>query len=91
MSNQINHRRGHGRIQGNGPRYENGCPEKGCNSTHVARGRKKYKKRRNRISRRDAKAMTRNRMTEAELALIEYELGWIPGDLGPGIRKPEDR
>lgn len=43
MSNHANHRRGHGRIQGNGPRWENRNPEAGCNSTHVARARKKWK------------------------------------------------
>lgn len=43
MSNQKNHRRGHGRIQGNGPRYENANPEAGCNSTHVAKSRKEWR------------------------------------------------
>jgi hypothetical protein len=43
MSSAPNHRRGHGRIQGNGPRWENPSPEAGCNSTHVARARKSWK------------------------------------------------
>lgn len=52
MSSGPNHRRGHGRIQGNGPRWENGNPEAGCNSTHVARARAKWKKRDRRRERR---------------------------------------
>jgi hypothetical protein len=55
MSNHPNHRRGHGRIQGNGPTWENGNPEAGCNSTHVARSRKKWKKRVCRAERRTGK------------------------------------
>jgi hypothetical protein len=43
MSSKPNHRRGQGRIQGNGPRFENGNPEAGCNSTHVAHSRKTWK------------------------------------------------
>lgn len=52
MSNKANPRRGHGKIQGNGPRYENPNPEAGCNSTHVARSRAKWKRRMNRVIRR---------------------------------------
>jgi hypothetical protein len=44
MSSGPNHRRGHGRIQGNGPRYENPNPEHGCNSTHVAKSRAEWKR-----------------------------------------------
>ena len=43
MSSSRNHRRGHGRIQERGPRWENPNPAAGCNSTHVARSRKKWK------------------------------------------------
>jgi hypothetical protein len=43
MSNGPNHRRGHDRIQGHGPTWENGNPSAGCNSTHVARARKGWK------------------------------------------------
>jgi len=52
MSTGPNHKRGHGRIQGNGPRWENKNPEAGCNSTHVARSRSKWKKRHARRLRR---------------------------------------
>lgn len=55
MSNQKNHRRGHDRIQENGPRYENGCPAKGCNSTHVARARRSWKELGRRRERRTGK------------------------------------
>jgi hypothetical protein len=43
MSNHDNARRGDVRRSEHGPRYENGDPGKGCNSTHVARGRRAYK------------------------------------------------
>lgn len=47
MSNH-NHRRGHGKIQGNGPRFEAG----GSNDACVARARKKWKRRISRALRR---------------------------------------
>jgi hypothetical protein len=40
MSSGPNHRRGHGRVQERGPTWENRRPSGGCNSTHVARGRR---------------------------------------------------
>lgn len=52
MSNGPNHRRGHGRITDNGPTWEGGPPSSGCNSTHVARSRSKWKKRKHRAFRR---------------------------------------
>lgn len=52
MSSGPNHRRGHGRVQERGPRFEDPNPAKGCNSTHVARGRKKHRTRRRRKERR---------------------------------------
>jgi len=52
MSNGPNHRRGHGHIQDNGPRWESHTPSAGCNSTHVARSRKNWKRRRARAERR---------------------------------------
>lgn len=55
MANKKNHRReGSGNVKRTetGPRYENPNPGAGCNSTHVAKGRKKYKARRNRSERR---------------------------------------
>ena len=55
MSNKKNHQReGKGNVKRTetGPRYENGNPGAGCNSTHVARSRRKWKKHRNRSLRR---------------------------------------
>lgn len=52
MSSGPNHRRGHGRIRERGPRWENGNPAAGCNATHVARARRKWKKRVRRYERR---------------------------------------
>jgi len=43
MSNGPNHRRGHRRIQDNGPRWENPRPSAGCNSGHVAKARRKWR------------------------------------------------
>jgi hypothetical protein len=55
MSNRDNHRRDELRRSEHGPRYENANPGAGCNATHVARGRKKYKKRLRRAERRGGK------------------------------------
>ena len=52
MSNKPNYRRNEPRRTETGPRYESKNPGKGCNSTHVARGRKKYKRRLRRAERR---------------------------------------
>ncbi len=40
------------RDQPNGPRYESSNPAAGCNATHVARARAKWKRRKNRAFRR---------------------------------------
>jgi hypothetical protein len=55
MSNRNNPRRGDKRRTEHGPRWENGDPGAGCNSTHVARARKKWKKRAARSERRTGK------------------------------------
>ena len=52
MSNHANARRGDSYRSEHGPRYENGDPGAGCNATHVARGRRKYKRLRERRDRR---------------------------------------
>lgn len=52
MSNHVNHRRGHSHIQDNGPTWEGGPPSSGCNSTHVARSRKQWKRIGSRAARR---------------------------------------
>jgi len=53
MSNHKNYRREEEQRTEHGPRYESHNPGKGCNSTHVAKGRKRYKKTRTRKERRD--------------------------------------
>jgi len=55
VSSAVNHRRGHAKIQERGPRYENRDPSAGCNATHVAKGRKRWKLRDARKERRLAK------------------------------------
>lgn len=42
MSNRKNYRRGEERRTEHGPTWEGGPPCSGCNSTHVARARRKY-------------------------------------------------
>lgn len=55
MSNHDNHRRSETKRSEHGPRWENGDPGAGCNSTHVARGRRKRKRITQRMLRRNAK------------------------------------
>ena len=52
MSNHDNHRRGEKKRTETGPSYESANPGAGCNSTHVARSRKKWKRRQARAKRR---------------------------------------
>lgn len=52
MSNHDNHRRDELRRTEHGPRWENGDPGKGCNSTCVARARRGWKRIRARRVRR---------------------------------------
>ena len=52
MSKNVNHRRGQKARTETGPTWENRNPGAGCNSTHVARGRKKWKRLRARSVRR---------------------------------------
>lgn len=55
MSNRNNPRRGDKRRTEHGPRWEHPDPGKGCNSTHVARARRKYRDARRRRERRIVK------------------------------------
>lgn len=55
MSNKKNPRRKGVKRTETGPRYENPNPGAGCNATHVARGRKKWKRIKAREQRRAAK------------------------------------
>ena len=52
MSQRINHRRDEDRHQDNGPTWEGGPPNSGCNSTPVARSRKSWKRLASRAQRR---------------------------------------
>ena len=53
MSNHTNHRRDETYRSEHGPRWENADPGHGCNSTHVARARRKWKRIKNRSIRRN--------------------------------------
>lgn len=44
MSNHDNHRREEQKRTETGPRFESANPGAGCNATHVARGRRKWKR-----------------------------------------------
>lgn len=52
MSNHTNHRRNETYRSEHGPRWENADPGHGCNSTHVARARRKWQNRIRRAARR---------------------------------------
>jgi hypothetical protein len=55
MSNKTNPRRKGVKNAGTGSTWEGGSPSDGCNSTHVARARKKWKRTANRTLRRNGK------------------------------------
>jgi len=59
VSQKPNPRRGEKRHQDNGPTYESHTPNAGCNSTHVARSRKKWKRRANRSERRSGQTLSK--------------------------------
>jgi hypothetical protein len=73
MSNKPNHRRGHDRIQDHGPGYESRTPAAGCNSTHVARSRAKWKRRANRAERRTGEVNPDAILTTRKRPPIETE------------------
>ena len=57
MSNKTNYHRKKAKRTEHGPRYENKNPGAGCNATHVARGRRKHKRRKRRADRRTVNAL----------------------------------
>ena len=57
MSNKDNHRRDEKYRSEHGPRWENGDPGAGCNSTHIARGRRDWKRIRSKKERRARKIL----------------------------------
>jgi len=61
MSKGPNHRRGEKRQQDHGPTYESPTPAAGCNSTHVARSRSKWKRRIARAERRTGETLNPNK------------------------------
>jgi len=62
MTNRNNPRRGDRHRMEHGPRWENPDPGKGCNSTHVAKARRKWKQ----INRRAERRKERNRQMETD-------------------------
>ena len=69
MSSGPNHRRGEERRQDHGPTWESHTPAKGCNSTHVARSRKKWKARVCRAERRTGKHWSKFRHARYKLPM----------------------
>jgi hypothetical protein len=69
MSSKPNHRREHGRILERGPRYESANPAAGCNSTHVARGRKRFRVARRRAERREGVAVVADEIDNVRAAV----------------------
>jgi len=66
MSNRRNHRRAERRRSEHGPRYESADPGKGCNSTHVARSRRAWKRIKNRSIRRTGYQTPKFRMSRGK-------------------------
>jgi hypothetical protein len=75
MSSKPNHRRGHGRIQERGSRWERANPAAGCNSTHVARSRRKWNTRVRRAERRTGQYWKKFFGTRYTLPYIEDMTG----------------
>ena len=78
MSNKPNHRRDHDRIQDHGPGYESHTPAAGCNSTHVAQSRAKWKRRNNRQERRTGEVRGQVTQTTRTRPPIEIEEDGMP-------------
>ena len=89
MSSKPNHRRGHGRIQNTGPTYENRRPGGGCNSTHVARSRSKWKKKNARSLRRTGTVQKPwgDRMDLPPIEVEEEEDDPDVHQCGPGVHE----
>ena len=76
MSSGPNHRRGHGRVQERGPRWESHTPNAGCNSTHVARTRKWWRRYRHRAERRTGRPARGFHYSLLEMAPPKEEPPW---------------
>jgi hypothetical protein len=74
MTTKPNHRRGEPRTQDNGPTYESPTPSAGCNSTHVARSRSKWKRRASRSERRTGTTSPKCRLKKLERPSDEVEV-----------------
>ena len=66
MSNHDNARRGEKKRTEHGPRWESHNPGKGCNSTHVARAHRGWKKILSRKLKRKLKIVALEGITEEE-------------------------
>lgn len=64
MTQRKNPRREGVRRQDNGPTWEGGPPNSGSNSTHVAKSRRKWKRRRSRVLRRTGKVSSAKFLTK---------------------------
>jgi len=75
MSQKINYRRDGKRHQDNGPTWEGGPPNSGCNSTHVARSRSAWRKIGRRKERRNGSHSSIHYQTGGgrQIPQIDYE------------------
>lgn len=74
MSGAANHRRGEARRQDNGPTWESHTPAAGCNSTHVARSRAKWKRRAARAERRTGENWSKFHGTRYRVPPLETDV-----------------
>lgn len=73
MANKTNPRRAGAKRTETGPRWESHNPGEGCNSTHVARARKSWKKRAARSERRNGETSPKVRVNPRVLPSKEPE------------------
>lgn len=73
MSNRTNPRRKKTKRTETGPRFENANPGAGCNATHVARARKKWKRVAARSERRTGRTTPKAHLPAGTRTLPECE------------------
>lgn len=81
MSNHKNYKRDEEARTENGPRFENGNPGAGCNSTHVARARRSWRNLHRRQERRRFSQTGDSILTET---LMYKSLKYSPKGKGSG-------
>jgi hypothetical protein len=89
LSNKKNPRRDGAKNEKrteNGPRYENANPGAGCNSTHVAKSRSKWKKRRTRSLRRNGETSPKVHGKPVKHPEIDVATAW---ELAQAMDLPE--